>query len=458
MLGSGRTAAESAVRRASPSYFAVVMATGIVSTALRQAGQARLSAVLLVIAVVALAVLVTGSALRAAAFPGDLRADLTRPDQAFTSFGFVAACDVLGARLAEDGHHDAAAALAAAALLAWLALSWLVPGRLATLPRRRPRLTDVGGSWYLWTVGTQSLVVAAASLRAGAVIEIIGWSAGVLLYLVTSALVATRVLRAGLRPEDPTAPYWVAMGAAAITALAAASILRGTGSPAVSAVRPALSGLAATFWALASCLIPPLMARSVWRHVRPRAPLRYRPDLWMIVFPAGMYATASMQVGTVSRLPLIHQIGTAAVWPAAVAWALAFAAMVVSPIAGEARHGFAKLYRGTINLGDRMKRYKFQALVTLAPSPDSGPTAMVAGKMRRMVVRGQHHETGLNRFFSALVTRSYDTPLWPGDEKVIVTVVLVGDDPRGYFDIGDRFALWTGRDLGSGVVTRRLFV
>jgi hypothetical protein len=105
-----------------------------------------------------------------------------------------------------------------------------------------------------------------------------------------------------------------------------------------------------------------------------------------------------------------------------------------------------------------MKRYKFQALVTMDPSPDREPAVMVAGKMRRMVLRGQHHETGRSRFFSALVAKSYETPAWSQDEQVILTVVLVGDDPRGYFDIGDRFALWMGSDLGSGVVTRRLLV
>ena len=104
-----------------------------------------------------------------------------------------------------------------------------------------------------------------------------------------------------------------------------------------------------------------------------------------------------------------------------------------------------------------MKRYKFQALVTLTPPAEGEPTAMAAGKMRRMVVRGQHHETGLDKFFSALVARSYETP-WPDDDEIIVTVVLVGDDARGYFDIGDSFALWAGNDLGSGVVTQRLFV
>jgi hypothetical protein len=105
-----------------------------------------------------------------------------------------------------------------------------------------------------------------------------------------------------------------------------------------------------------------------------------------------------------------------------------------------------------------MKRYKFQALVTLAPARDRGSAAMQPGKLRRMVVRGQHHDTGGSRFFNALVSKSYETPRWPENDQMIVTVVLVADDPRGYFDVGDRFALWKGSELGSGVVTRPLVV
>jgi len=107
---------------------------------------------------------------------------------------------------------------------------------------------------------------------------------------------------------------------------------------------------------------------------------------------------------------------------------------------------------------DQMKRYKFQAFVTLAPRQDRGPDTMVEGKSRRMVVRGQHHETGGGKFFSALVTRSDEAQLWPEDNHVIVTVALVGDEPRQYFEVGDSFALWVGSELGSGVVTRRLFI
>lgn len=85
------------------------------------------------------------------------------------------------------------------------------------------------------------------------------------------------------------------MGAASITVLAPAQILRITGSTPAGAVRTVIR-LAVIFRALAACLIPPLAARGAWPPAAPGgtgAPLRYRPDLWMIVLPASMYATAT---------------------------------------------------------------------------------------------------------------------------------------------------------------------
>jgi hypothetical protein len=37
-------------------------------------------------------------------------------------------------------------------------------------------------------------------------------------------------------------------------------------------------------------------------------------------------------------------------------------------------------------------------------------------------------------------------------------VIVLGDDARDYLAPGERFVLWRGHDLGSGVVTRRIFV
>ncbi|HEV2260469.1 MAG TPA: hypothetical protein VGS06_45775 [Streptosporangiaceae bacterium] len=87
------------IRAADPRCFAMVMATGIVSVALRLAGSPGLSAVLLWVGLVAFAVLVVASAWRVVAFGRDARAELRRPDRVFSYLAVPAAASVLGARL-----------------------------------------------------------------------------------------------------------------------------------------------------------------------------------------------------------------------------------------------------------------------------------------------------------------------------------------------------------------------
>ncbi len=104
-----------------------------------------------------------------------------------------------------------------------------------------------------------------------------------------------------------------------------------------------------------------------------------------------------------------------------------------------------------------MKRYKFRALVTLDRQPD-GETPIPVGGVQRFVLRSKHHQTHDSQVFSALVTNNGEDSIPMTAGHVMVTVTLMGDEPRQYFEIGDHFSLWRGRDVGSGVVTRRLFV
>jgi hypothetical protein len=106
-----------------------------------------------------------------------------------------------------------------------------------------------------------------------------------------------------------------------------------------------------------------------------------------------------------------------------------------------------------------VKRYKFQALVTLAGKKDAGPCAHLGPAPHRMVVRGRNEETRRSQFFSALISCDDDGPFRPGGRQQLVTMRLAGDDDvAGYFGIGEHFDLWLGDDFGQGVVTRRLFV
>jgi tellurite resistance protein TehA-like permease len=94
---------------------------------------------------------------------------------------------------------------------------------------------------------------------------VFSWSVGVFLYAAVGILVVARMLFYPLRPEDLTPPYWVAMGATAITVLAGARIVEMADAPMVTATRGLIAGASVMFWAFGSWLVPPLIAGSYWR-------------------------------------------------------------------------------------------------------------------------------------------------------------------------------------------------
>jgi hypothetical protein len=105
-----------------------------------------------------------------------------------------------------------------------------------------------------------------------------------------------------------------------------------------------------------------------------------------------------------------------------------------------------------------MKQYKFQALVRLYTDGDGKPLAALGVAPHRMVLRGRNEEDGRSQIYNALVTCDDGGPFRPGGHRLLVTLRLVGDDVTEYLRIGGHFGLWLGRDVGEGVVTRRLFV
>jgi tellurite resistance protein TehA-like permease len=331
----GRTAG---LRVLYPGYFALVMATGITSTVLLEVAQPRVSAALLVIAIVCFAVLCALYGARAVRYPRDFYADLVAPERAFAFFTFVAACNVLGVRLAVDGHRGVALALAIASGVAWTGLSYGVPARLILGPRPRPVLAGVNGTWFIWVVGTQSIAIAASvlergqpqtSARAAALAATLLWSVGVVLYLVVATMVLVRLLLLELTPDDLSPPYWIAMGATAITVLAGARLLQMDTTPVTLATRPVVTGLAVILWAFGSWLVPMLVVFSAWRF-RTAGRIGYAPPLWSVVFPLGMYAAASLELSRAAGLPLVHDIGRVAAWVAVTVWAAVFAAMLLT--------------------------------------------------------------------------------------------------------------------------------
>lgn len=140
-----------AVRDTDPGYFALVMATCIVSRAMQLDGAARLSGILLGAGITAYILLMAVYTWRVAAYPAQIRADAADPRRAFGFFSLAAGSNVLAARLAGDAHPAAAAVLLVIGGVSWVLLSYALPLLLASGGGTRPAaLRGANGSWFLW--------------------------------------------------------------------------------------------------------------------------------------------------------------------------------------------------------------------------------------------------------------------------------------------------------------------
>lgn len=327
-----------ALRSPGPEWFALVMATGIVSTAAARQGLAPVSTVTLVVAVVAFAVLVVLSLLRLWFRPALVRDELTSPSRAFTAFAVVAGAAVLGERLYEQGAATVALVLLAVAALGWLVLGYAVPV-LVIVTAGKSGLTDADGTWLLWVVATQGISTGTSMVappggslgEAAAAIAVTTWSVGVVLYVVLLTLLLLRLLTAPVRAHQVTAPYWIIMGATAISVLAGSRILQlDRALPAVRLAAPVVEGTSLLLWSFGTWTIPLLVLLGFWRHVLRHDRLVHTPQLWALVFPLGMYSVASGEFGHVTGLRFLSDIAFVAVWPALGAWVVVFVAMAVS--------------------------------------------------------------------------------------------------------------------------------
>ena len=327
------TRLQNGIRHLFPGYFALVMATGIVSTAVAADGAAALSAAMLVVAIICYLVLIACYIWRFASYRPEFMTDATAPRTAFALFTFTAGSDVLGTRLAGSGYYWATAVLLVVAGAGWLVLTYGVPLSLITGHGTRSALAGITGTWFLWTVGTQSIAVALASLEPPvasglAALAVLMWSVGVMLYLIIATLVLAGLLHFPVQPAGLTPAYWIFMGATAISVLAGAKVLGLPAGPLLTTMHPVVTGLSVILWAFGTWLIPLLVGLGVWRHLIRRVPLRYDPGLWSMVFPLGMYCVASEALGKALHVNWLVTVGHDGTWVAFAAWAALFAAML----------------------------------------------------------------------------------------------------------------------------------
>ncbi len=347
-------ALRSLVREFPPEYFGLVMATGIVALALDLAGAGGLALALTWLNLATYGLLILLVVARLLLYPGRTLRDLVDHVRGPGYFTWVAASGVLGGQAQLLlGSFELARVLWLVAAGLWLLIIYAFFAAV-TLRRAKPRLDRaISGSWLLAVVATQAVALLGAQLDGargwgGAELVFVSlclFLVGCVLYLLVIGLIFYRFTFLPIHPADLSPPYWINMGALAITTLTGATLLSVTGpEPIWGMVRPFLSGFTLLFWSFGSWWIPLLVVFGVWRHLVARYPLRYAPEYWGLVFPLGMYSVATHQLAQHVGLQAMLDLSLVFAWVAAAAWLITYAAMWLS---GFGTRGGARLLGGS---------------------------------------------------------------------------------------------------------------
>jgi tellurite resistance protein TehA-like permease len=325
----------SALAGLSPACFAMVMATGIVSLAARMQGFAFIASALFALNIGAWLVFCVLSLLRLARYPQRVLADLADHLRGPGFFTTVAATAVLGSQFALFGTSDSVAlGLGAAAAVLWLCFTYAIFTALTIKQDKPPLDRGINGAWLLAVVATQSLAVLGAivatrlpqpwSLHLN-FLALSMWLWGGMLYIWMISLIFYRYTFFAFGPGDLTPPYWINMGAMAISTLAGSLLLANApGAPFLQALLPFIKGFTVLYWATGTWWIPMLLVLTGWRYLYMRFPLRYDPLYWGAVFPLGMYCVCTHEMASALGLDFLGALASAFLYAALAAWAAAF--------------------------------------------------------------------------------------------------------------------------------------
>lgn len=333
--------ADAQIRGLSPSYFALVMATGIVSVACHLLGLKPLAIALMAVNVVAYLILCALFALRLARHRDALLADLFDHRRAPGFLTFVAGTAVLGVEFVEiaDALVPARVLLAVAAAF-WIGFTYAIFAALTIKPDKPSLAEGITGGWLLAVVATQSLAVLTAllaphwgqPLRLHAnFVSLSLWLWGGMLYIWIIGLIFYRYMFFRFSPADLAPPYWINMGAMAISVLAGSLLIENSTDAAfLHSLHPFLEGFTIFFWATGTWWIPMIAILAVWRYGYRRQPLEYDPLYWGAVFPLGMYANATFEMAVSMDLHFLDPIPHIFLGLALIAWTATFVGMLRS--------------------------------------------------------------------------------------------------------------------------------
>lgn len=320
--------------------FASVMATGIVSIACWQWNLQWIASALFACNLFLFVWLLFLTTKRLILSRGVLLSELFDLARGFEYFTIVAASCVVGSQfLLILRIPILALILCVAGVFVWFLLTYSIFTNLI-VKQSKPRITEIiNGGWLLAVVAIQSVALLGASLFENKLItsELVLfcslnlWLCGGMLYVWIISLILHRYAFYPMDAETLSPPYWINMGAMAISTLTGATLSSVADESAfLSGVLPFIKGGTLLCWATATWWIPLLLILGCWRHVFNRISVSYDPRFWSIVFPLGMYAAATHRLAVILDISFLNQTSMLFTLIALAAWLLTVWGKLVS--------------------------------------------------------------------------------------------------------------------------------
>lgn len=322
-----------------PAYFAMVMATGIVSLACHFLGLWFFATPLFWLNLIMYPVLLILLILRLIFYPRNLVADLTSHSRSVGFFTMIAGTCILGNQILIFWEApQPAIGLWLLGLGFWLFFIYIVFTSIIIKAEKPSLPAGINGTWLVATVSTQSLAVLGSLLATHLPRhseEILFFSLclfllGGMLYLLIIVMIFYRLTFFNLKPSAYDSTYWINGGAAAISTLAGATLLaQSQVSPVLTSIHAFLLSATLLFWAFATWWMPLLIILEIWRVLQ-GIKVCYDPSYWSLVFPLGMYTACTFLLSQIFHMGFLMEISVYFSYLAITAWTLTFLGLLKS--------------------------------------------------------------------------------------------------------------------------------
>ncbi len=323
-----------------PGYFAMVMATGALSLSCWYLGLPVAAEVLIYFNILIYIILLVLNVLRLTLNTDEFLEDIGNHSKGPGFFTLIAGTEVLGSQLVViKGLYIWGLIFWSAAFFLWIILMYTF-FTIIIVKKVKPVIEEaVNGGWLLAVVSTQSIAVLGTLVASGMgtyseiilFISLCHFLLGCMLYLNIIAFIFYRLMFLKVEAMSLAPPYWINMGALAITTLAGSVLMiYGMGSPLVRELEAFIKGFTLFYWVLGTWWIPLLITLGVWRHVMNHYPFTYDPQMWGMAFPIAMYTVGTTKLSLALDLEFLMVIPHITIFAAIGVWLSILAGMVFS--------------------------------------------------------------------------------------------------------------------------------